>query len=121
MAWIVPIPPSPRHPKPRWQLRYQDGTRDRSAGIYQTPKVAEIVRKRIKRGLPLTLEVVPTEVTLARPIWHARGSAGERRRLSVAAMGSSLSDGRGPVRLRRPRCPSRLRQHVSGRWGRTDR
>jgi hypothetical protein len=27
MAWIAPIAPSPRHPKPRWQARYQDGRR----------------------------------------------------------------------------------------------
>lgn len=38
MAWIVPIPPSPRHPKPRWQVRYQDGSHERSAGIYNGPK-----------------------------------------------------------------------------------
>ncbi len=24
MAWIVIIPPSPRHPRPRWQVRYRD-------------------------------------------------------------------------------------------------
>jgi hypothetical protein len=27
MAWIAPIAPSPRPPKPRWQARYQDGRR----------------------------------------------------------------------------------------------
>src|SRR6266498_2947169 len=60
MAWIVPIPPSPRHPKPRWQVRYQDGSRERSAGIFNSPKAAETVRKRIDRGLPPTLEVLAT-------------------------------------------------------------
>jgi hypothetical protein len=51
MAWIVQLPPSPRHPKPRWQVRYQDGHRERSAGIYHSPKAAEAIRKRIERGL----------------------------------------------------------------------
>jgi hypothetical protein len=61
----------------------------------------------------------PLGTALDRPMWHASGTAGERRRPSVAAMGSSLSNGRGPVRRRQPRCPSTLRQHVSGRCGRT--
>ncbi len=63
MAWIVPIPPSPRHPKPRWQVRYQDGSRERSAGIFNSPKAADTVRKRIDRGLPQNLEDVPVDVT----------------------------------------------------------
>jgi integrase len=66
MAWIAPIPPTPRHPKPRWQVRYQDGRRQRSAGIYNTPGAAEAARKRVDRGLPPTLEVVPTEVDAAK-------------------------------------------------------
>jgi hypothetical protein len=36
MAWIAPAPESPRHPKPRFQVRYQDGKRQRSAGIFHT-------------------------------------------------------------------------------------
>ncbi len=40
MAWLVDVPPSPRHPKPRWQVCYQDGKRQRSAGIYPTLKAA---------------------------------------------------------------------------------
>jgi integrase len=59
MAWIAPIPPSPRHPKPRWQVRYQEGRRQRSAGIYNNPKAAEAVRKRIDRGVPI--EADPTD------------------------------------------------------------
>ncbi len=61
MAWIVQVPPSPRHPKPRWQVRYQDGRRERSAGIYNSPKAAEAVRKRTDRGLPLALVEVSTD------------------------------------------------------------
>lgn len=40
MAWIVPIATSPRRPKPRWQVRYQEGKRERSARIFQTPEAA---------------------------------------------------------------------------------
>jgi integrase len=50
MAWIVEIPPSPRHPRPRWQVRYQDGDRERSAGIYPTKPAAQAVKRRIERG-----------------------------------------------------------------------
>ena len=53
MAWIVQLPPSPRHPKPRWQVRYRSGNHERSAGIYQTPKAAETIRRRIERAFPL--------------------------------------------------------------------
>jgi hypothetical protein len=66
MAWIAPIPPSPRHPKPRWQVRYQDGRRQRSAGIYNTPAAAEAARKRVDRGLPPTLQAVPIDVDAAK-------------------------------------------------------
>jgi integrase len=58
MAWIVQVHPSARHPKPRWQVRYRDDGRERSAGIYNSPKAAETVRKRIDRGLPPTLAEV---------------------------------------------------------------
>jgi hypothetical protein len=53
-------------PKPRWQVRYQDGQRQRSAGIYNTPRAAEAVRKQIERGLPPTLELLPTDIDLAK-------------------------------------------------------
>jgi hypothetical protein len=59
--------------------------------------------------------VVHSVPLLTRPMWHVSGTAGKRRRLSVAAMGFSLSDGRGRVRPRQPRCPSTLRQRMSGR------
>ena len=34
MAWIVVVPPSPRHPHERYQVCYQQGKRHRSAGIF---------------------------------------------------------------------------------------
>ena len=62
MAWIVQLPPSPRHPKLRWQVRYRDPSgKERSAGIYKTPRAAETARKRIARGLPPVLEILPTD------------------------------------------------------------
>jgi hypothetical protein len=60
MAWIVQVPLSPRHPKPRWQVRYRDDTgRERSAGIYHSPKAAATVRKRIDNGVPPTSKFSP--------------------------------------------------------------
>src|SRR5678816_3206370 len=50
MAWIAVVPPSPRHPYERYQVRYQDGTRQRSAGIYPTKRRAEAERRAIERG-----------------------------------------------------------------------
>lgn len=72
MAWIAQVPPSPRHPKPRWQVRYQDGKGQRSAGIYHTPKAAEAVRRRIERGLSPPFEDVtaaPVDDTKAQTLF----------------------------------------------------
>jgi hypothetical protein len=40
MAWIVVVPPSPRHPHERYQVCYQEGKRHRSAGIFPTRRRA---------------------------------------------------------------------------------
>jgi integrase len=50
MAWIAPIPPSPRHPYERYQVRYQDGKRQRSAGIFPTKRRALAEKRAIERG-----------------------------------------------------------------------
>ena len=60
MAWIAVVPPSPRHP----YERYQDGKRQRSAGIYPTKRRAEAERRAIERGRPEL--VAPAEVDLER-------------------------------------------------------
>jgi integrase len=52
MAWIVKIPPSPRHRRIRWQVRYQDGSHERSAGIYPTRPEAVAAKHAIERGEP---------------------------------------------------------------------
>jgi integrase len=49
MAWIAIVPPSPRHPHERYQVRYQDGTHQRSAGIFPTLRRAEAERRAIER------------------------------------------------------------------------
>src|SRR6266511_3127340 len=37
MAWLRHLPPSARHPRDRWQVRYRDdASPERSAGIYPT-------------------------------------------------------------------------------------
>jgi hypothetical protein len=50
MAWIVNIPPSPRHPRPRWQVRYRQGSTQRSAGIYNTNTKAQAVKRELDAG-----------------------------------------------------------------------
>jgi hypothetical protein len=50
MAWIAPIPPSARHPYQRYQVRYQDGKRQRSAGIFPTRSLALAEKRAIERG-----------------------------------------------------------------------
>jgi integrase len=50
MAWIVPIPPSPRHPYERYQVCYRDGQRQRSAGIFPTKRRALAEKRAIDRG-----------------------------------------------------------------------
>ena len=50
MAWIAIVPPSARHPHERYQVRYQDGKRQRSAGIFPTLRRAEAERRVIERA-----------------------------------------------------------------------
>jgi hypothetical protein len=50
MAWIVVVPPSPRHPHERFQVCYQEGTRQRSAGIFPTRRRALAEQRAIERG-----------------------------------------------------------------------
>jgi Phage integrase SAM-like domain len=50
MAWIVVVPPSPCHPHERYQVRYQEGKRHRSAGIFPTRRRALAEKRAIERG-----------------------------------------------------------------------
>jgi hypothetical protein len=51
MAWLRHVPPSARHPRDRWQIRYRDETdQERSAGIYPTQAAADAVKRRLDRG-----------------------------------------------------------------------
>jgi integrase len=65
MAWIAVVPPSPRHPHERYQVRYQDGKRQRSAGIFPTKRRALAEQRAIERGRRDDL-VVAAEVDLER-------------------------------------------------------
>jgi integrase len=68
MAWIVNIPPSPRHRRPRWQVRYRDGTTQRSAGIYTNKTEAQAVKRALDAGLfdPATFHQQPAPADAAR-------------------------------------------------------
>jgi integrase len=48
MAWIAIVPPSPRHPHERYQVRYQDGRHQRSAGIFPTLRRADAERRALE-------------------------------------------------------------------------
>jgi hypothetical protein len=50
MAWIAFVPSSARHPKERCQVRYQDGTHQRSAGIFPIMRRAEAERRAIEHA-----------------------------------------------------------------------
>jgi integrase len=51
MAWLRDLPPTARHPRPRWQVRYRDEAgRERSAGIYPTKPAAQAAKRRVERG-----------------------------------------------------------------------
>jgi hypothetical protein len=55
MAWIVAVPPSPRHPQVRYQVCYHEGKRQRSAGIFRTKPRALAEKRAIERGRPQEL------------------------------------------------------------------
>src|SRR6266511_2919780 len=50
MARIAVVPPSPRFSHERYQVRYQDGKRQRSAGIFLTKRRAQAEQRAIERG-----------------------------------------------------------------------
>src|SRR6266498_5576753 len=50
MAWIVAVPPSPRHSHERYQVCFQDGKRHRSAGIFLTRQRALAEQRALERG-----------------------------------------------------------------------
>jgi hypothetical protein len=50
MAWIAAVPPSPRHPHERYPVCYQEGKRQRSAGIFPTKRRALAEKRAIERG-----------------------------------------------------------------------
>ena len=62
MAWIAIVPPSARHPRERYQVRYQDGTHQRSAGIFPTLRRAEAERRALERDGRQPLPTRPSRI-----------------------------------------------------------
>jgi hypothetical protein len=51
MAWIMPVPPSRRHARERFQVAYRDKQgHQRPGGIYTTRRAAEGVKRRLDHG-----------------------------------------------------------------------
>jgi hypothetical protein len=86
MAWFTVVPPSPRHPYERYQVRYQDGKRQRSAGIFPTRRRAEAERRAIERGRPEL--VAPAQV--CRPLMLTVLHSGSCRQLSSTSFSDSV-------------------------------
>ncbi len=96
MAWIVKLPPTPRHPQTRWQVRYRDGTTQRSAGIYPTKAAARSVQRAVERGdrVAISDQLSPQPgcmlfgeyiATIWWPAWkpaHPRSADGTRSKLT---------------------------------------
>ena len=97
MAWIVKLPPTPRHPQTRWQVRYRDGTTQRSAGIYPTKAEARGVKRAIEHGdhVAYSDQLSPGHAsmlfgeyvtTIWWPAWeptHPRSAGGTRSKLTA--------------------------------------
>ncbi len=69
MAWIAVVPPSPRHPHERYQVRYQDGKRQRSAGIFLTKRRAQAEQRAIERGREQAPAPADTDLEKARTLF----------------------------------------------------
>jgi len=115
MAWIVPIAPSPRYPYERYRVGYQDGKRQRSAGIFPTKRRALAEQRAIERGdrqqLPDPADLDPRKARMPFgeyvatkwwPAWkdqHPRSESGTERRSKAHPVAV------GADRGRRRRCP----------------
>jgi hypothetical protein len=80
MAWIVVVPPSPRHPHERYQVCYQQGKRHRSAGIFPTRRRALAEKRAIERGRDELVEAHEVDLERTRTLLAAshRWSPGGR-------------------------------------------
>ncbi len=94
--------PIPSPPKPRWQVRYQDGSRERSAGIFNSPKAADTVRKRIDRAgrpwptwRPSSANGAGPSVSRRKQV--SRVSNGDRWMASIAAVAPCLGRSRSLI------------------------
>jgi hypothetical protein len=69
MAWIVVVPPSPRHPHERYQVCYQQDKRQRSAGIFPTRRRALAEKRAIERGRDELVEAHEVGLERARTLF----------------------------------------------------
>jgi len=69
MAWIAVVPPSPRFSHERYQVRYQDGKRQRSAGIFLTKRRAQAEQRAIERGREQAPAPADTDLEKARTLF----------------------------------------------------
>jgi hypothetical protein len=69
MAWIVVVPPSPRHPHERYQVCYQQGKRHRSAGIFPTRRRALAEKRAIERGRDELVEAHEVDLERTRTLF----------------------------------------------------
>jgi hypothetical protein len=69
MAWIVVVPPSPRHPHERYQVCYQQGKQQRSAGILPTERRALAEKRAIDRGRDELAEAHEVDLERARTLF----------------------------------------------------
>jgi hypothetical protein len=71
MAWIAIVPPSARHPHERYQVRYQDGPHQRSAGIFATLRLAEAERRTLERAVGSPSPARPSPIRPRPGPWSA--------------------------------------------------
>ena len=132
MAWIVVVPPSPRHPHERYQVCYQQGKRHRSAGIFLTRRRALAEKRAIDRGRDELVEAHEVDLERTRtlfgeyvaanwwPAWKDQHPTSEygtplnSRGIAVAAGGGRLAAVLEPP----PRRRSRRRRRSDRRGGR---
>lgn len=72
MAWIAVILPSPRYPHERYQVRFQHGSRRRSAAIFTAKRRAFAEKQALERGnrepLPEVVDLTSTRERRACPL-----------------------------------------------------
>jgi hypothetical protein len=105
MAWIAVVPPSPRHPYERYQVRYQVGKRQRSAGIFPTKQsmtfseTTTLPSWSIHRVMREVIRLQGTSMAVALEVLGGRRSCARAgRRPDVPQGGRCRAEGKRPHR-----------------------